>query len=244
MLAFERMALRRAGEDGSDGAEFIRTLQDSSKVAERDFQLCCIECALLTIVRRLDASIRRVRSIAEPIVGAAGKFVRLKEMELERVRQQRLILLRCVAQASDVASALLESLNLSEAGSHQAMFGLLSVEAAKDLVAMLESYLQAYGECSDECARLLDVIDNFESSADLAMQARRLHIEEFELALVIGALSVSVSSIIPAAMGMNVRNFAEESEHAFHLTTACTVLIAVVMYTLIRCLAGCRGIFN
>mmetsp|Transcript_35944 Transcript_35944/g.99007 ORF Transcript_35944/g.99007 Transcript_35944/m.99007 type:complete len:410 (-) Transcript_35944:120-1349(-) len=222
-----------------DTTAFLSMLRQGPSPAKGKFLLRCAECALLTIIRRLDVGMRKVREVSEPVTNRSLNIVRLREMELERVRQQRLTLLNCAGQAAKVGSAVSESLNTQP-------LPLSTFDAAEtqEWVTMMELYLQAYGEFSDECATLLAVIDNFEESSTLAMQVRRLHIEEFELSLLIAAFSVAVSALVPGAMGMNLKNGYEESDKAFMLAVVSTIIVIVTLFTLIRCFAACRGIFN
>eukprot|EP00913_Durusdinium_trenchii_P032009 g29980.t1 len=53
---------------------------------------------------------------------------------------------------------------------------------------------------------------DFEGSASLALQARRLRVEQFELSLVIASVSIAAGGIVPGAMGMNLVSGYESSE--------------------------------
>lgn len=222
-----------------DDEAYVNNLRKSQTVPAEKFLLHCAEYALLTLIWRLDAAIADVRRVSDSVIEASGKknAVRLRETELEKIRQQRLMLMRCTSQASDVATALMQTLDSSFADDNQ------DKEESKEWIRMFELYLQAYTQCSDECTSLLSSIEDFEESATLAMQARRLHIEEFELSLVIGALSVAAGGLIPGFMGMNLLNEMEQSHNAFISAILLTILLSTSLFISLRWLASCRGIF-
>lgn len=230
-------------QEGS--VEFVSNLQKSAINAGDELRFKTAECALSTIIWRLDSCICKVREISEAVIDTSGTHglfhvVRLREVELEQVRQQRLVLMKCARQASDVSSALMRILNISQ----DSKLGELTGEQAEEWITMFELYLQAYCQCSDECTTLLGAIDDFEESATLAMHARRLHIEEFELTLVIGALSIASGSLVPGWMGMNLVSGIEETPHCFQAAIFLTILVSATLFTIIRWLATCRGIFK
>lgn len=240
------LLFRRAGDiqdvsfgDGGRG-EFLSTLRKSLSESNGagNFIIRCADIALVTVVSQLDIRIRQLRRLADPVINA--EKLTLKEVELEQIRQHRSSLVKCAAEASDVCLALLACLNGNDGSSAECMVG----DAHVEWETMVESYLQAYSECYDECARLLGRIDDFERSTSLAIQARRLHIEEFELSLVIGAVSIAAGAIVPGWMGMNVPNFYESSDHAFKFCVFMTLLVSNSVYFGVRCLAQCRGVFS
>lgn len=217
---------------------FLRVLENQRRaIPESGFMMAFTESALLALSRQLSSRLVSVRRVVEPKLGAPPV---LREPDLEEVRQQRRALVRCASQASAVSAALLARLD----GDEVAPLALASGVAADEWEAMLEVFLQAYTELSRECSSLLMDIEDFEGSASLALQARRLRVEQFELNLVIASVSVGASGLLPGTMGMNLLSGLEQSDRAFSLAVAATLTIAASLFVVLRWLAAQQGFFS
>mmetsp|Transcript_29944 Transcript_29944/g.69650 ORF Transcript_29944/g.69650 Transcript_29944/m.69650 type:complete len:467 (-) Transcript_29944:75-1475(-) len=219
-------------------------LQMPTQVRPEEFPTSVVECALLAISQRLDATAAEAREALAPLVNAP---LQLREMDLERVRQHRSQLQECDAQAASISSALMQVMNESDS-QHLGLGGTLpptaDPEASRDFEAMVEAYLHAYSQCSSECRELLVGIEDFEASTALALQARRLHIEEFELMLVIGSVAIGAGALIPSLFGMNLLNNFESSNLTFRLTVVATILVSGTLFLGLRFLAMYKGVFS
>mmetsp|Transcript_48002 Transcript_48002/g.112046 ORF Transcript_48002/g.112046 Transcript_48002/m.112046 type:complete len:428 (+) Transcript_48002:125-1408(+) len=200
------------------------------------FATSAIECALLAISQRLDATVYEARQAIAPLVNAP---LVLREVDLERVRQHRSQLQECAAQASAIAAAL-----LAIVAQPLTVLPLVMSDATVEFEAMLEAYLHAYSQCSRECRELLAGIQDFEASTTLALNARRLQIEEFELMLVIGSVALGAGALIPSVFGMNLLNNFESSNLTFRVTVVLTCLVSVTLFWTLRWLAMYRGVFT
>jgi len=199
------------------------------------FRMVFVESALLALSRRLASRLSEIRQSTEPKLRAPPV---LREPDLEEVRQLRRNLVRCASQASAVSSALLSRLDGDEAK----LLAVSDDPASHDeWEALLESYLQAYSELSRQCTSLLQDIEDFEGSASLALQARRLRVEQFELSLVIASVSIAAGGIVPGAMGMNLLSGYESSDVAFRLALLLTFCVVICLFLTIRFLAARQG---
>jgi len=223
------------GQETSERARFLRVLANQRRASsEVGFMMNFADSALLALQRNLDARLLEIRTVAEPILGSPPV---LQEPTLEEVRQQRRRLLRCANQATAVSSAVMARLDGGEAAALAEADGA-SIE---EWEAMLEVYLQAYTELSRECARLLGDIEDFEGSASLALQARRLRVEQFELSLVIASVSVGAGALLPGILGMNLLNGYETSTWAFQAAVAGSLSVSIMVFTSLRFLANQQG---
>mmetsp|Transcript_19272 Transcript_19272/g.34899 ORF Transcript_19272/g.34899 Transcript_19272/m.34899 type:complete len:429 (-) Transcript_19272:36-1322(-) len=200
------------------------------------FATSAVECALLAISQRLDATVYEARQAIAPLVNAP---LVLREVDLEKVRQHRSQLQECAAQASAIAAALLAIVSQP-----MTVLPLSMADATAEFEAMLEAYLHAYSQCSRECRELLAGIEDFEASTTLALNARRLQIEEFELMLVIGSVAIGAGALIPSLFGMNLLNNFESSNLTFRLTVLMTCAVSVTLFWSLRWLAMYRGVFT
>lgn len=231
------------GSESRDRSRFLRVFANQRKsTPEGGFSMLFVESALLAHNRLLDARLMDVRRITEPVLQAPPV---LREPDLEEVRQRRRLLARCSSQASAVSAALLARLDTEGV---EALLDVQSstqaAEAVEEWEAMLEVYLRSYSELSRECSRMLSDIEDFESSAILALQARRLYLEQFELTLVIASVSISASNLLPGAMGMNVPNGLESSDSAFRGAVTLTLLVCGSLFFLLRGIAARLGFFS
>ncbi|CAE8617344.1 unnamed protein product [Polarella glacialis] len=239
-----------SGLSGAGGGSFFKV----------PFRMLVVESALLALSRRLDSRLLQIRNVTAPKLRAPPI---LREADLEEVRQLRRSLVRCASQASAVYSALLSRLDSEEAASSAQAGGLpglrqsfaqglaqgfrQTLQASGDSMArneweaVFEVYLQAFSEISRECASLLQDIEDFEGSASLALQARRLRVEQFELSLVITSVSIGAGGLVPAAMGMNLLTGFETSEAAFKFTLLTTLSVILLLYFSIRLAASKQG---
>eukprot|EP00929_Paragymnodinium_shiwhaense_P069851 TRINITY_DN35286_c0_g1_i1.p1 TRINITY_DN35286_c0_g1~~TRINITY_DN35286_c0_g1_i1.p1 ORF type:complete len:569 (-),score=134.91 TRINITY_DN35286_c0_g1_i1:81-1787(-) len=235
------------GEDGRYSGElkrFFRVLGNQRSTSEGGFQMAFTESALLTELRKLDAQLVSVRCTVEPVLQAPPV---LREPDLEEVRQQRRTLLRCSSQAAAIFAAVEKRLDggecpqVVEFAAADGKGGKVEVEAWE---AMLEVYLQAYGELSRECQRLLGDIEDFEGSALLSLQTRRLRLEQFELSLVIASVSLCSGALIPGIFGMNLLNGQETQEGVFGQAIYGTLFIVVLLFFGLRFLANREGFLS
>lgn len=236
------------GPPSKDRARFLRLLEnqrralfdgeiENASALSVNFRMIFVESALLALSRRLDSTLLQIRQSGEPKLRAPPV---LRERDLEEVRQLRRSLGRAASQASAVSSALLSRLDSDEA------VQLAGGEGADDAVcdeweAMLEAYLQAYSQLSRECVSLQRDMEDFEGSTSLALQARRLRVEQFELSLVIASVSVGAGGIVPSAMGMNLLSGYENSDVAFRVALLATMSVVLTLFFLIRTAASKQG---
>ncbi|CAE7366562.1 FCPE [Symbiodinium natans] len=101
--------------------------------------------------------------------------------------------------------------------------------------------LAAYSELSRQCSSLLQDIEDFEASTNLALQARRLRVEQFELSLVIASVSIAAGGLVPGAMGMNLLSGYESADGAFRFAILVTLAVVLVLFFTIRLLAAKQG---
>jgi len=224
----------------------LRVLKTQRRTAPgSSFRMSFVESALLAYSRQLDSQLLEVRKVVEPKLQAPPVLL---ETELEEVRQRRRRLSRCGSQASAVSATLLARLDgegvdallgKDAIGSH-----VRREEALEEWEAMLEVYLRAFGDLSRECTALLRDIEDFEGSASLALQARRLSLEQFELSLVIASVSISASNLVPGYMGMNVPNGLEQSDIAFVGAVTSTVGVLLSLFLTLRFIASRQGFLS
>lgn len=225
------------GPPSRDRIRFLRVLENQRRASPGGcFRMLVVESALLALSRRLDARLLEIREATEPKLRAPPV---LREPDLEEVRQLRRSLVRCASQAAAVSSALLSRLDGDEA----ALLAGDEADAATvdEWEAVLEVYLQAFSELSRECTSLLQDIEDFEGSASLALQARRLRVEQFELALVISSVSLSAGGIVPGFFGMNLTNTVESNEFAFSATVSLTFVVTLMLMFFLRFAASKQG---
>ena len=231
------------GPRSRDQIRFLRVLENQKRALAEgagtsqasSFRMVFVESALLALSRRLASRLSEIRQSTEPKLRAPPV---LREPDLEEVRQLRRNLVRCASQASAVSSALLSRLDGDEAK----LLAVSDDPASHDeWEALLESYLQAYSELSRQCTSLLQDIEDFEGSASLALQARRLRVEQFELSLVIASVSIAAGGIVPGAMGMNLLSGYESSDVAFRLALLLTFCVVICLFLTIRFLAARQG---
>lgn len=237
------------GPGNRDQSRFLRVLENQRRAgAERgegaaplgSFRMVFVESALLALSRRLASRLLEIRQRMEPKLLAPPV---LREPDLEEVRQLRRSLVRCSSQASAVSSALLSRLDGDEAALLAAGDGQTGELSASrnEWEAMLEAYLQAYSELSRQCSSLLQDIEDFEASTNLALQARRLRVEQFELSLVIASVSIAAGGLVPGAMGMNLLSGYESADGAFRAALLMTLAVVLVLFFTIRFLASTQG---
>ncbi|CAK9018300.1 Magnesium transporter MRS2-11 [Durusdinium trenchii] len=232
------------GPRSRDQIRFLRVLENQKRALAEgagmsqasSFRMVFVESALLALSRNLASRLFEIRKRTEPKLRAPPV---LREPDLEEVRQLRRTLVRCASQASAVSSALLSRLDGDEAKLLAA--GDTDPASHDEWEALLESYLQAYSELSRQCTSLLQDIEDFEGSASLALQARRLRVEQFELSLVIASVSIAAGGIVPGAMGMNLVSGYESSDVAFRIALLITVCVVICLFLTIRFLAARQG---
>lgn len=221
-------------------SRFLRVFAHQRRSApDSGLQLLLVESALLAHSRQLEARLLAIRAAIEPKLQAPPV---LREPDLEEARQFRRRLARYGGQASVVSQALLSRLDSEEAP--LAAEGEDRLEAIEEWEAMLEVYLQAYSELARECTSLLQDIEDFEGSASLALQARRLYLEQFELSLVIASLSATAANLLPGTMGMNLPNGLENSDRAFSGAVLVTFVIGGSLFASLRWLAAKQGFLS
>ncbi|CAJ1338656.1 unnamed protein product [Effrenium voratum] len=233
------------GPPGRDQIRFLRVLENQKRLAAQEiglaqagsFRMIFVESALLALSRRLASRLLEIRQRTEPKLRAPPV---LREPDLEEVRQLRRSLVRCASQASAVSSSLLSRLDGDEAKLLAAGDGD-SAASHDEWEALLEAYLQAYSELSRQCTSLLMDIEDFEGSTSLALQARRLRVEQFELSLVIASVSIAAGGLVPGAMGMNLLTGWENSDSAFRVAILVTCLVVITLFFTIRFLASRQG---
>lgn len=228
------------GGASKEQTRFLRVFENQRRSATGgSFKMLFVESALLALTRQLGYRLLKIRTAASPKLQTP---LVLLEPDLEEVRQQRRVLVRCLSQASAVSVALHTRLD----GDEVSMFAVgenstVQDDSAEEWEAMLEVYLQAYSEISRECASLLSDIEDFEGSANLALQVRRLRLEQFELILVITSVSLGLGNLVPGWMGMNLFNRLETSDGAFGMAVVATLTIAISLFVGLRFLAAQRG---
>lgn len=199
-----------------------------------------VESALLALNRKLSSRLLEIREATEPKLRNPPALL---EPDLEEVRQQRRMLVRCASQASAVSSALLSRLDNGDLVP-EAAGGEADQDVVDEWETMLEVYLLAYSEISRECSSLLSDIEDFEESISLTLQTRRLRVEQFELSLVITSLSVSTAALVPSIFGMNLLSGQETKENVFGLAALVTLIICLALALGLRWLASTGGFLN
>mmetsp|Transcript_32942 Transcript_32942/g.60286 ORF Transcript_32942/g.60286 Transcript_32942/m.60286 type:complete len:433 (-) Transcript_32942:78-1376(-) len=200
------------------------------------FATAVVECALLAISQRLDATVQDAKRAVDPLVHAP---LLLREVDLEQVRLHRSQLQQGASLATTISSALLHCVS-----EPHTLLPHTMASGTEEFEGMLEAYLHAYGQCSRECKEFLHSVESIEATMTLALQARRLHIEEFELMLIIGSVALSTGALIPGVFGMNLLNTYESSNFHFKLTIGLTVFVLVSLFMCLRWLAMYRGVFS
>lgn len=224
------------GPASRDRTRFLRVLANQWRATPRtSFRMAFVESALLTLSRTLDSRLVEVRRIAEPRLQRAP--ARLLEPDLEEVRLQRRVLVRCASQASAISSTLLSRLEDEDVAQLAGGETMPGEDAAEEWEVMLEVYLTTYLEISRECTSLISDIEDFEGSVSLSLQTRRLRVEQFELSLVGLSASVGLGGLVPSTLGMNLLNSYESSESAFGTAVAATVVVILALWVVLRALA-------
>jgi len=229
------------GPSTRDQARFLRVLENQRRTAsDASFGMLFVESALLALNRKLGSRLVEIRGVTEPKLRNPPAFL---EPDLEEVRQQRRMLVRCASQASAVTSALLSRLDDGDLVP-VAAGGEADQDAVDEWETMLEVYLLAYSEISRECTSLLSDIEDFEGSVSLTLQSRRLRVEQFELSLVIASLSISVGSLLPGIFGMNLVSGQETKENIFGAAVLVTLSCSGSLFVGLRWLASTRGFLS
>eukprot|EP00928_Gymnodinium_smaydae_P080040 TRINITY_DN63839_c0_g1_i1.p1 TRINITY_DN63839_c0_g1~~TRINITY_DN63839_c0_g1_i1.p1 ORF type:complete len:404 (+),score=88.92 TRINITY_DN63839_c0_g1_i1:63-1274(+) len=195
-----------------------------------------VESALLLMGNAFEASIKDVYMATRPILDAP---LDLRELNMETVRRQRNLLLNYKDLVTTVSASLdscLSSQPLGDAGdevvSWDALFG---------------RFMHCYSDLADTSSKLLVELEDFEESASLAMQARRLSMEDFELVLVMASVSIATGAVVPGALGMNLINFNEQNPVSFKwacIITAGTIALVFSLLTMLKKRSGVLGMWT
>eukprot|EP00747_Dinoflagellata_sp_TGD_P179539 gnl/TRDRNA2_/TRDRNA2_30502_c0_seq1.p1 gnl/TRDRNA2_/TRDRNA2_30502_c0~~gnl/TRDRNA2_/TRDRNA2_30502_c0_seq1.p1 ORF type:complete len:510 (+),score=86.27 gnl/TRDRNA2_/TRDRNA2_30502_c0_seq1:51-1580(+) len=233
--------------DARTTPRFLRVLaKRRQEYATESLLLAFTESALQTLSRRLEARNVQIRTVSEPFLQQpprAGVSMSSSIKVLEMLRQQRRRLLRYASEAEATSQAVQRCLDSDEREFSAASYNKQAVPDWQiEWDEMLETNFRLFGDLAREFRRLLDEIEDFEGTAALALQERRLLVEEFELSLIILSISIGTGALITGIFGMNLMNRYESSEFGFPLVVFITLGIGVSAFSVLRMRAAKEGL--
>jgi len=167
------------------------------------FTLVATEAAVVICLDRLTLSLRQAMDQSAELLDGftSGGSPRVSTVQLEALRRtkQRLDYLR--AQAKALQDALCQA--LADVDDMKQLAGHVG-PSQEEWELCFEHYSQRAEEVSLEAKRLLETLEDLESSISLSLSCRRLELEKLQLELEVFGNGLGVGALITGAFGMNV----------------------------------------
>lgn len=98
-----------------------------------------------------------------------------------------------------------------------------------EIEMLLESYYKQCDEIVQQAEQMINNIKSTEDIVNIILDANRNSLMVFELRVAIFTLGFTVATILPAFYGMNLKNYIEESNLAFGIVTAVSLMMGAIM---------------